>query len=139
VSQGIAIGLCVLERYEFKFDKFRVDMAFEHAWRDWPDRYKSQFPQVTTDLSKGTDAVWVMTHADERKQVTPLFWDSSDGKLTIYQRGDDWDSDDSGDVDYALKMVDGDVPLDAWVVGAGIDTHVRRSGRSTSTRCPSRH
>jgi hypothetical protein len=70
VSQGIALGFCMLERYEFKFDKMRVDLAFEHAWRDWPDGYKSQFPQVSTDLSKGTDAVWVMTHADERKQVT---------------------------------------------------------------------
>ena len=115
VSQGIALGLCIHERYEFQFDKLRIDFAFEHAWRDWPDRYKSQFSQVDTDLCKGTDAVWVMAHADERKQVTPLFWDWSGGKLTIHQRGDDWDSDDPVDVEHALRMVDGDVPLDGWV------------------------
>ena len=36
VSQGMALGLCMLERYEFKFEKLRVDLAFEDAWRDWP-------------------------------------------------------------------------------------------------------
>ena len=56
-----------------------------------------------------------MMHADERKQVTPLFWDWSSGKITIHQRGDDWDSDDPNDVEYALGMVDGDVPLEGWV------------------------
>jgi hypothetical protein len=115
VSQGMALGLCMFERYEFKFEKLRVDLAFEHAWRDWPDHYKSQFSQVDTDLRKGTDAVWVMTRADVRKQVTPLFWDWSSGKLTIHQRGDDWDSDDPNDVEYALSMVDGDVPLEGWI------------------------
>lgn len=115
VSQGMALGLCVLGRYEFEFEKFRVDLAFEHAWRDWLDRYKSQFSRVNTDLRNGSDAVWVMMHADERKQVTPLFWDWSSGKITIHQRGDDWDSDDPNDVEYALGMVDGDVPLEGWV------------------------
>jgi len=88
VSQGIALGLCVLGRYEFKFDKLRIDLAFEHAWRDWPDRYKSQFSQVDTDLRKGKDAVWVMTRADESKRVTPLFWDWSGAVITIHQRGE---------------------------------------------------
>lgn len=115
VSQGMALGLCMFERYEFKFEKLRVDLAFERAWRAWPDHYKSRFSQVDTDLRKGTDAVWVMTHADERKQVTPLFWDWSSGKLTIHQRGDDWDSDDPNDIEYALSLVDGDVPLEGWI------------------------
>jgi hypothetical protein len=44
-----------------------------------------------------------------------VFWDWSSGKLTIHQRGDDWDSDDPNDVEYALKMIDGDVPLEGWV------------------------
>jgi hypothetical protein len=116
VSQGMALGLCVLNRYEFKFDKLRVDLAFERAWRAWPDSFKSKFLRVTTDLRNGTDAVWVMAHADERKQVTPLFWDWSSGTLTIHQRGNDWDSGDPGDVEYALSMVDGDVPLEGWIV-----------------------
>lgn len=115
VSQGIALGLCVLERYEFEFDKMRIDLAFEKAWRDWPDEYRSRFPQVDTDLKKGTDAVWVMTHATETKNVTPLFWDFSGPRITIHQRGDDWDSADRADVEYALEMVDGDVPLGGWV------------------------
>jgi hypothetical protein len=56
VSEGMALGLCMLERYEFHFDKLRVDLAFENAWRDWPDRYKTQFRHVRTDLRNGTDA-----------------------------------------------------------------------------------
>lgn len=104
----------MLERYEFAFDKFRVDLAFEHAWRDWPEHYRSQFPQVNTDLRKGTDAVWVMTHADENKKTYVFFWDWSDGKLTIYGRGE-WDSDDPADVEFALEVIDGDVPLEGWV------------------------
>jgi hypothetical protein len=132
VSQGIAFGFCILGRYEFKFDKLRIDLAFERAWREWPDRYKSQFSQVNTDLSKGTDAVWVMTHADERKQVTPLFWDWSGRSLTIYQRGNDWDSDDPRDVEYALKMIDGDVPLEGWVslARAFLNDYDREYGKS---------
>lgn len=116
VSQGMALGLCMLERYEFQFDKLRIDLAFEHAWQDWPSRYKAQFPQVNTDLRNGTDAVWVMTRATERKQVTPFFWDWSGQTINIYHRGDgDWDSDNPDDVEYALRMVDGDVPLEGWV------------------------
>lgn len=33
VSQGIALGLWMVERYEFTFDKQRIDLAFDHAWR----------------------------------------------------------------------------------------------------------
>jgi hypothetical protein len=31
VSEGIALGLCMLERYEFPYDKVRIDLAFERA------------------------------------------------------------------------------------------------------------
>jgi hypothetical protein len=115
VSEGIALGLCMQGRYEFVFEKMRIDLAFEHAWRTWPSLYRALYPQVDADLRNGTDAVWVMTQADERKQVAPFFWDWSGGKLTIYQRGDDWDSDDSNDVEYALGMIAGDIPLDGWL------------------------
>lgn len=110
-----ALGFCMLERYEFRFDKMRIDLAFERAWQTWPDAYRRRFPQVNTDLRNGTDAVWVMTRADEKKNVTPLFWDWSGGQITIHQRGDDWESSDPDDVDYALCMVGGEVPLDGWV------------------------
>ncbi|MGV0772047.1 hypothetical protein [Mycobacterium syngnathidarum] len=115
VSQGVALGLSVLDRYEFAFDKFRIDLAFERAWRDWPSEYRDQFPQVSTDLRNGTDAVWVMTRASEKKRVTPLFWDWSGPQITIYQRGDDWDSTDPDKVEYALNMVGSAVPLDGWL------------------------
>ncbi|ORV91185.1 hypothetical protein AWC11_11300 [Mycobacterium interjectum] len=114
VSEGIALGLCMLQRYEFKFDKFRIDLAFEHAWRDWPDRYRSQFPQISTDLRKGTDPVWVMAHADDNKKTYAFFWHWSGGNLTIHRRGE-WDSATPEDVDFALKVIDGDVPLEGWV------------------------
>lgn len=116
VSQGIALGLSVLERYEFEFNKFRIDMSFENAWRDWPSEYRSLFSQVSTDLRNGTDAVYVMTRASETtKSATPLFWDRTGTHIRIHQRGDDWDSSDPEDVEYALKMVGSDVPLDGWV------------------------
>lgn len=116
VSQGVALGLSVLERYEFKFDKFRIDMSFEQAWDGWPKEYRAMFTQVSTDLRNGTDAVYVMTRASEStKSATPLFWDRTDSLITIHQRGEDWDSSNPDDVEYALKMVGSDVPLHGWV------------------------
>jgi hypothetical protein len=72
-----------LGRYEFKFDKLRIDLAFEHVWRDWPDRYKSQFSQVDTEPRNGTDAVWVMTYADEKKNQG---WGNNNGAHVLQQR-----------------------------------------------------
>ena len=57
VSQGIALGFCMLERYEFRFDKMRIDLAFERAWQTWPEEYRSRFPQVSTDLRNGTESL----------------------------------------------------------------------------------
>ncbi len=105
----------MLGRHEFNFDKIRVDLAFEHAWSSLPIEYRAKFPQVATDLRNGTDATWVMAHADKGKRVTPLFWEWSGGQLSIYQRGEGWDSSVPRDVEYALSMVDGDVPLDGWI------------------------
>ena len=107
--------LCMLQRYELPFDKLRVDLAFEHAWRNWPDQCRSQFPQVSTDLRKGKDAVWVMTHADERKRTMVFLWEWTGGTLRIYGRTGDWDSDDPADVEYAVGVIDGNVPLDGWI------------------------
>lgn len=115
VSEGFALGLCILERYEFPFEKMRVELAFENAWRDWPERYKSQFSQVATDLRNGTDAVWVMTHADQGKRTMVFFWEVTGPKITIYGRSGDWNSDDPEDVAYAVRVIDGDVPIEGWV------------------------
>lgn len=114
VSEGMAFGLCMLERYEFPFPKMRIDFAFEHAWRNWPDWYRSQFSQVGTDLRNGLGGSLVMTRATEKKQTFAFFWDR-DYPSTIYARQQGWDSDDPADVDFALKVVGGDVPQAGWV------------------------
>ncbi|WP_422748016.1 hypothetical protein ACN27E_07920 [Mycobacterium sp. WMMD1722] len=117
VSEGIALGFCILGRTEFRFDKLRIDLAFERAWRDWPDRYRSQYPQVSTDLRNGSDAVWKMLHASHRSRVFALYWDwESPGPITIYARQDDWDPEDPDDVDFAVSVISGDVPADGWVL-----------------------
>jgi hypothetical protein len=116
MSEGIALGFCILGRTEFEFDKLRIDFAFEHAWRNWSDVYRLQYPQVSTDLRNGSDAVWKMVHANHRSQVFALYWDwNSPGPITIYARQDDWDPEDQADVDFAVSVISGDVPTDGWV------------------------
>lgn len=114
VSEGMAFGLCKLERYEFPFPKMRIDFAFERAWRNWPDQYCSQFSQAGTDLRNGLGGSLVMTGATEKKQTFAFFWDR-DYPPKIYARQQDWDSDDPDDVDFALRVIDGDVPQAGWV------------------------
>jgi len=43
--------------------------------------------------------------------VWVLFWDRSAHELVIHARQPDWDPDDGADVDYALNVIDGDLPL----------------------------
>lgn len=117
VSQGMALGLALLDRYELPFDnKMHIDMAFEYAWENWPNRYKAQFSQVDHDLKIGRDAVWVMIHADERKRTGVLVWEwAAPGPIRIHARRQDWNSDDAGDVASALASIAGDVPIDGWL------------------------
>lgn len=121
----------MLERYEFLYSKQIVDLAFERAWLDWPDRYKSQFPQVNTDLRQGTDAIWVMTHATQTKKTLVLFWEVEAGTLHIYPRSE-LSIDDPDDVKWAVEVVGGDVPLDGWVSLATefVDDYDRWANRS---------
>lgn len=113
MSQGVALGLVLSGRTSLPYDKVRVDLAFEGAWRSW--QHRQRFPQVNTDLGKGLDGVHAMTRATERKQVWALYWDPSGRELVIHARQPDWDPNDDEDVEYAFKMIDGDVPLDGWV------------------------
>jgi hypothetical protein len=113
VSEGVALGLVLCGINSVPFDKMRVDLAFKGAWRGW--QYRSRFPQVNTDLSKGLDGVWTMTRAAEGKHVWVLYWDTTGRELTIYARQSDWDPDDEDDLAYALKVIDGDVPAEGWV------------------------
>jgi hypothetical protein len=111
VSEGMAFGLALLGRQSLRFEKLRVDLAFDNAWRDWP--YRSRFPQVSTDLRNGSDGVWVMTTADERKRTFVFFW-VVNRELVVVQRQPDWDVGDADDVAYATKMMEGDVPAEGW-------------------------
>jgi len=113
VSEGMAFGLVMLNRNELpSTNKMRIDLAFERAGRDRPDRYKSQFKQVSTDLAKGKDAVWVMTDAEKTKRTAAFYWEWDGGTLSIYGRQTDWDGDDPDDIKFAVDVIDGDVPVE---------------------------
>lgn len=116
VSEGMALGLVMLDRNELPFtNKMRIDLAFGRAWRDWPDRYKSEFKQVSTDLAKGKDAVWVMTDAEKTKRTAAFYWEGDGGTLSIHGRQSDWDGDDQT-TSNSVDVIDGDVPLKGWVM-----------------------
>lgn len=109
----MALGLLLRGSSSIPFDKVMVDMSFESAFRSW--RYADRFPQVRTDLRNGSDGVWVMTRATESKKVWVLFWDTSARELQILGRQSDWDPSDPSDLDYALRTIDGEVPLEGWM------------------------
>jgi hypothetical protein len=115
LSEGIALGLAMLDRCEIPYEKLRIDLAFEHAWRQWPDEYRSKFSQVSTDIRKGLNGSLVLTHATEKKQTFLFFWERG-RDLTIYARRgwDPDDPDDPDDVRFALDIIGGDLPLTAW-------------------------
>lgn len=110
VSEGIALGLLMCGRDVLPFDKMNVDLSFEGAWRGWT--YRSRFSQVSTDLRQGLDGCWAMTHADERKHVWNLYWDTSGSELVIRARGQRADEDIDPQV--VAESIDGDVPALGW-------------------------
>jgi hypothetical protein len=112
VSEGIALGLLMCGHDSLPYDKFRLDLAFEGAWRSWT--YRTRFRQVDTDLANGTDGVRAMTRADRDKHVMVLYWEQDGGTLRITARQPDWTKDDPDDLDFAVKEIDGDVPLTGW-------------------------
>jgi hypothetical protein len=112
VSEGMALGLLMCGHDSLSFDKFRLDLAFEGAWRSWAHR--TRFSQVNTDLTKGLDGVWAMTRADADKQVTVLYWEQDGATFRISTRQPDWTPDDPDDLDFAARMIDGGVPLTGW-------------------------
>ncbi len=122
VSEGVAYGLVMLERCEIPYNKFRADRAFEDAWRNWPDRYRSKFPHVSNDIAKGLNGSLVLTHVTERKQtfLFYFYWERG-GTLNVWARRD-WDSDDPSDAELSETILGDIVPLSAWV-GAGEQFH----------------
>jgi hypothetical protein len=113
VSEGMALGLVLCGRDSLPFEKVDVDLAFAGAWRAW--EWRNRFPQVNTDLANGLDGTWAMTRATKSKRAWALFWDTSGGQLTVQSRQPDWDPADDDDVDFALGVIDGDVPAEGWM------------------------
>lgn len=112
VSEGAALGLVMSGRTTIPYEKFRVDLAFNGAWRGW--QYTDQFPRVTTDL-KNMEGTRALIHVDRNRSTKVLYWDNSGRDLSICARDDEWDPSDESEVQYALNVIGGDVPLDGWV------------------------
>lgn len=110
VSQGMALGLLMRDRGRLPVDKVVVDLVFESVWRTWDHRH--EFPQVSTDLRNGLDGYIAITHADERKSVWHLYWDSSTWPPQIHAR-ERWRGVDI-DPDEVAQGIDGSVPATAW-------------------------
>jgi len=108
----MALGLLVCERSVLPFDKLKLDFAFVGAWQSWS--YRSQFPQVTSDLAKGLDGVWALTRADSNKHVWCLYWENQRSQFQICPRQPDWTPDNPEDLAHAVELIDGDVPLAGW-------------------------
>ncbi|SDZ45415.1 hypothetical protein SAMN05216554_4003 [Herbiconiux ginsengi] len=113
MSEGVALGIVVAGHDSIEFDKVRVDLAFEGAWRAWPHRRR--FSQVDTDIRNGKDGTWVMTHAEQGRQAFAFHWDTRGRDLVIYARQPDWDPDDPSDIEFALGVIDGGLVLDDWL------------------------
>ena len=113
VSEGMALGLAMAGRFKIPRDKLRVDGAFTAAFRAW--QYSDRFPQVGTDVNTGLDGIWAMTRAGETKRTFALFWDSDGPELVIYARQTDFDLTDQADLEFALEVIGGGVPLEGWV------------------------
>jgi hypothetical protein len=111
VSEGMALGLLMAGRDVLPYDKVRVDLAFEGAWRGWA--FRGRFPQVSTDLRNGSDGVHVMTRADEQKHVWHLFWEREGRDLRIVARSQ-WEGE-AIEPDAVADSLDGDVAPAGWL------------------------
>ena len=130
VSEGMALALTLRGVSDIPFDKVKVDLAFEHAWRGWS--FASRFPRVNVGPgSTGPDASYVLIHADEQTRTLVLFWDLEGNSLSIYCRLPDWAPDNAEDIGFAVRMLDGDVPLEGWLELG--DAFLARLGLMTSS------
>lgn len=114
VSEGLAFGLAQLDRWSLPYNKTRLDLAFEGAWRAWPHR--ARYPQVSTDLSRGLDGVRAMTRVNESKQTFAFFWDQTTGRgLEVVCRQSDWHATNPDDIAFAGRVIDDQIPVSGWV------------------------
>jgi hypothetical protein len=128
VSEGAALGFLACKIDRIRFEKWRVDLAFEGAWRSWT--YRSRFSQVNTDLTHGLDGYIAMTRAGERSHTSTLYW-TRERELTIWWRHEHWDPHNHDDLAWTASMIDGDVPLSGWVDLA--QSFLNRFQRESST------
>lgn len=112
VSEGMALGLVMCGVESVPNERWRVDLSFSGAWAAWV--YRDRFPQVNTDIKQGLNGSIAMTTATETKRTLALFWEVG-RELNVYSREDSWEIDDQEAVDFALSVIDGDVPLEGWV------------------------
>jgi hypothetical protein len=94
-------------------DKVKVDLAFAAAWRGWG--YRDRFPQVSTDIGKGSDGLRALTRANPSKRVVGVHWTMEGHRHVIATRDPEWSVEDPADVQYAAEIIDGDVPIEGWV------------------------
>jgi hypothetical protein len=111
-SEGIALGIILNGRRAIPNSKQVLDGAVTKAFRGWT--HASSFPQVRTDLSKGSDGLRVLTRADEGKQTAVFYWDSSGRELKVISRDEDWSEDNPDEIAYAVKQIGGEVQSQAW-------------------------
>lgn len=112
VSEGFALGLVLCGYSWIEFDKMRVDMAFEGAWRSW--RHKGLFPQVSRDLENGLDASIAFSRAKRQHKTWVFYWESDGATLDVVRCNPDWDSGNPDDVAYAVEMISDDADRDGW-------------------------
>ena len=112
VSEGTALGLVISWHTTIPYKKLRVDLAFNGAWRGW--QYADQFPRVTTDL-KNMEGTRALIHVDHTRSTRVFYWGNSGRELLICARDPEWDPSDESEIQYALSVIGGDVPLDGWV------------------------
>lgn len=113
VSEGAALGIVLAGRTTVPYNKLRVDLAFTGAWRRWS--HVGKFPQVNTDIRKGMEGTRVLTYADYRRDTSALSWETVGGELSIRALQPDWDPTEESDVQFALEVIDGGVPLEGWM------------------------
>ena len=57
-----------------------------------------------------------MTDAEKTKRTAAFYREWDGGTLSIYCRQTDWDGDDPDDIKFAVDVIDGDVPVEGWVM-----------------------
>lgn len=121
VSAGIALGLCIADRYTVPGAKLPLEFSFQRAWKRW--EHKDRFPAIGKVFALGVptvDPYIVLTSADERVRTpyVPFYWgDGEQGGYQIYGRqGSDWDPSQVEDLELVASHLSHDpvIPPAAW-------------------------